>query len=310
MSLLSLISNLYVIINLIVLPINDCHYFQENSSINGNNTFFNIETQKNKNIFPIKKNNDSVGVQVSAKSVLIKDSKTDKILWSKNSEEIRPIASITKLMTAMILLDMENINWEHPAEIRESDINGDFYKIKIYSWEKIKLEDLFKITLMTSSNTGTKILINNTGLSEDEFVKKMNRKAEELNLNNTSFKDPTGLSDENISTASELLQLVKHAFSYPKIKEATSTKTFNFKTLNSNRYINVRNTNDLIGGYLNIKAGKTGYTDAAGFCLMSEITYQNKGPILVVVLGSESHYERFSDLKAISTWVFDNYEWQ
>lgn len=319
MSLFSILSNIYIVLNLLILPINQNYYFQaepinptHKSKEQKNSIFFNVKSEKTTqtNTLPTKITNDSIGVEVTAKSVLVKDSKTDKILWSKNSDEIRPIASITKLMTAIVLLNLENISWQKEVEIDKSDVNGDFNKLKIYTWEKIKFEDLFIITLMTSSNAGTKILIKNSGLSEEEFVKKMNEKAKKLGLKNTSFKDPTGLNKYNLSTAIELLKITKKAFSYTKIKQATSNQNFTFQPLNSKRYININNTNDLIGGYLNIEAGKTGYTESSGYCLVSEVSHENKGPILVIVLGSASHYERFSDLKSISTWIFNNYSWE
>lgn len=307
MSLLNLISSLFIITNLIILPIKDNYYFQEN---NNSQTFFNIQKQKNNNKFPLKKNSDSLGVKISAKSVLVKDINSDKILWSKNSQEVRSIASITKLMTALVLMDMENIDWEKKIDINEEDTQGDFNKLKIYTWEKIKFKDLFISSLVASSNSGIKLLIKNTGLNEEEFVNKMNQKTLELGLKNTKFSDPTGLNSENISTAEEILILAQKAFSYSNIKETTSKNKYSFRTINTNRLITINNTNELIGGYLDIQAGKTGYTEEAGFCLVSEVIYQQHGPILIVVLGSDSHSERFSDLKAITTWTFNNYIWE
>ena len=311
MSLLSIISSLFLITNLIVFPIGKNYYFQEKLSEEGR-TFFNIqsETSKDNNIFPLKKINDSLGVKVSAKSVLVQDLNSSKILWSKNGKKIRPIASITKLMTTIVLLESEGIDWEKEVVINKEDLNGDFNKLKIYNWEKIKLKDLFISSLVASSNTGIEILLKNIDIPREEFVQKMNKKAMEMKLNNTKFEDPTGLTANNVSTAEEILKIASAAFSYPNIKAATSQKGYSFCTIDSNRLINISNTNDLIGGYLNIEAGKTGYIEAAGFCLVSEVSYQNQGPILVVVLGSNSHYERFTDLKAISTWIFNNYSWQ
>jgi len=311
MSLLSIISSLFLITNLIVFPIGKNYYFQEKLSEEGS-TFFNIqsETSKDNNIFPLKKINDSLGVKVSAKSVLVQDLNSSKILWSKNGKKIRPIASITKLMTTIVLLESEGIDWEKEVVINKEDLNGDFNKLKIYNWEKIKLKDLFISSLVASSNTGIEILLKNIDIPREEFVQKMNKKAMEMKLNNTKFEDPTGLTANNVSTAEEVLKIATKAFSYPNIKAATSQKGYSFRTIDSNRLINISNTNDLIGGYLNIEAGKTGYIETAGFCLVSEVSYQNQGPILVVVLGSSSHYERFTDLKAISTWIFNNYSWQ
>ena len=310
MSLILIISNLLLITNLISLPITQNFYFETNN-LNTDEMFFNIKSEKSSTPdFPLKKRSDSLGVKVSAQSVLVKDFNTDKILWSKNKDEIKSIASISKLMTAMVILDLEEINLEQEIKIEKIDINGDFNKLKIYNWETIKFIDLLKISLITSSNTGIKILIKNTGLNEEEFVEKMNQKAKYLNLENTKFADPTGLDKDNVSTAWELIKMTKKAFSYPEIAQATSQKNYSFQTINSHRLVNVQNTNDLIGGYLNIEAGKTGYIEEAGYCLISKVGYKEQGPILVVVLGSESHYQRFSDLKNVSTWTFNNYTWK
>jgi serine-type D-Ala-D-Ala endopeptidase (penicillin-binding protein 7) len=311
MNLFSIISNLFLITNIIAIPISDNFYIQENKTEEGV-TFFNIQSEKinQENLSPIKNSNDSIGVKVSAKSILVEDSNSNKILWSKNSDEIRSIASITKLMTALVLLESEDTDWEKEIVIDKTDLNGDFNKLNIYNWEKIKFKDLFISSLIASSNTGINILIKNTGISEEDFVRKMNNKAIEIGLNKTKFEDPTGLGANNVSTAKEILKLTKKAFSYPNIKKATSNKNYSFRTINTNRLIYVKNTNELINGYLEIKAGKTGYTESAGFCLVSEISYQDKGPILIVVLGSDSHYERFSDLKTIATWTFNNYSWK
>ena len=138
----------------------------------------------------------------------------------------------------------------------------------------------------------------------------MNQKAKELGLKDTVFKDPTGLSNDNVSTANEILIFSKRAFEYPKIREITSKKDYSFSAVDSERIITLKNTNDLVGNYLKIESGKTGTTDDAGSCLVSEISYENKGPILAVVLGSASHFERFSDLKTLAFWVFENYVWQ
>ncbi len=310
MSLILIISNILLITNLISLPITQNFYFETNNP-DAEEIFFNIQSEKNSTPnFPLKNPSDSLGVKVSAQSVLVKDFNTDKILWSKNKDEIRSIASISKLMTAMVMLDLEEIELDKEIKIEKNDLNGDFNKLKIYNWETIKFIDLLRVSLITSSNTGIKILTKNTGLSEEEFVKKMNQKAKYLNLENTKFTDPTGLNKDNVSTAQELIKMTKKAFSYPEIEQATSQKNYSFQTINSQRWINVENTNDLIGGYLNIEAGKTGYTEEAGYCLISKISYQEQGPILIVVLGSESHYQRFSDLKSVSTWIFNNYTWK
>lgn len=306
MTLFHIIANIIPIINIISLPINDNFYFQTKSV--EQKTFFEIIKQENQSAYPIKKTNDSLGVKISAKSALVQDVKSKKILWSKNKDEVRSIASITKLMTGLVLAEIKDFNWEKEITIIDSDNIGDFNKLKLSTGDSIKLRDLFSASIITSSNNGIETLIKNSGVKKEKFVEMMNNKAQEIGMKNTSFKEPTGLDPEDVSTASDLIILLEKAFSYPIIKESTSKKQYTFKASNS-REITVSNTNELIGSYLSIHAGKTGYTENAGFCLVSQVEYDNKGPIWAIVLGSNSHLERFTDLKTVSTWVFKNYIW-
>lgn len=306
MNLFYIIANIIPIINIVALPINNNFYFQTKNI--GDKTFFEITKQENNSNYPIKKINDSLGVKISAKSALVQDVKSKKILWSKNKDEVRSIASITKLMTGLVLADIKDFNWEKEIIINDNDNIGDFNKLKISVGDTVKLRDLFNASIITSSNNGIETLIKNSGIKKEKFIEMMNDEAKKIGMKNTNFKEPTGLDPENVSTASDLTILLEKTFSYPIIKESTSKKNYTFKVSNS-REITVSNTNELIGSYLNIHAGKTGYTEKAGFCLVSEVEYDNKGPIRTIVLGSESHYERFSDLKALSTWVFNNYIW-
>ncbi len=308
MAILFLITNLYSVLNLVVLPINATSYFDFKNQ--DNKIFFDIQFEKTEeeNIFPIKKANESLGVDISAKSALVKDLKTDKILFSKNINEKRSLASITKLMSAMVLIDL-NPDWNKVIEFSENP-GSDFNKLKLNVYDKIKFQDLFNVTILSSSNSGIEILIKNIGISRDEFINKMNQKARAFGLRDTFFIDPTGLDNNNISTANEILIFAEKAFKYEKIREISSLKNYSFSPVDESRVITIKNTNELIGSYLTIDAGKTGTTDDAGSCLVSEISYDDKGPILAVVLGSASHFERFSDLKSIAFWVFENYVWQ
>lgn len=275
---------------------------------NNDKTFIKFVANDNKNEFPKKIINDSLGIKVGAKSILVRDLNTDKILFSKNKDDVRQIASITKLMSAIVIKNLD-VDSEKLVEITTSDNIGDFSKTKILPGDKVKFKDLLSASLIVSSNSGVLCAIKNAGISEEDFVKKMNQKAKDLGLKYTYFEDATGLSNKNVSTADEILKITKLAFTYEDIKLETAQKKYLFKT-ESGREIEVSNTNELIGSYLNINAGKTGYTEEAGYCLVSEVEYDNKGPILVVVLGSDSHFERFSDLKDVSTWVFKNYKWK
>lgn len=297
-----------VLLSLLNITYNSDNFIYPEINNANNKTFIKFINNDNKSEFPKKIINDSLGVSVSAKSILVRDLNTDKILFSKNKDEVRQIASITKLMSAIVIRDL-NIDNEKIIEITKEDSIGDFSKTKLLPGDKLKFKDLLSDSLIVSSNSGVLCAIKNAGISHEDFVKKMNQKAKEIGLKNTSFEDATGLSNNNLSTADEILKITKLAFSYPDIKSETAQKKYSFQ-VSSGRLVEVSNTNELIGSYLNIEAGKTGYTEGAGYCLVSEVEYDGRGPILVVVLGSNSHFERFSDLKDVSNWIFKNYYWQ
>ena len=136
----------------------------------------------------------------------------------------------------------------------------------------------------------------------------MNKKAEELNLENTKFRDFTGLNNDNKSTALEISILALEAFSKEEIREVTKKKTYSFSNYNG-KYYKVFSTNKLLNSYLNIKAGKTGFTNAAGYCLVSEIENEEGQRILAVILNAQSNDHRFQDLKILAGWTLENYFW-
>ncbi len=306
MSLLFLASALFSVFNMSISKADDFYF--ENFNIDKN--YFDIVPQKSVDYYPIKKINDSLGVSISGESAFVKDIKTGKILWAKNADKQRSIASITKLMSAIVILKSSNVDWNKEIEITPDDLKGDYNKLKILNGDKVRYEDLFKASLAISSNSGIDILVKNLGMSSEDFVKKMNEETKSLGLSNTFFRDPTGLNNENVSTAREVLVFASFAFSYDKVRDATSKKIFSFPILNSKRNVDIRNTNELLSSYLKVGAGKTGTTEDAGYCLVSEISYMGKGPIIAVVLRSASHSDRFLDLKSLAGWVFDNYEWK
>jgi len=268
-----------------------------------------IETAPQKDV-----SSDSVGVEVSAQSVLVIDDKTNKILYDKNPKEVRSIASITKLMTALVFLDY-NPGWESEVQIIESD-HRDGGIVYLINGETISINDLFHVSLISSSNEATVALARSTGLSSEDFVKKMNEKAKTLGMNNTSFTDVTGLSNNNKSTAIDIAILAKMAFLNNNIKRVTSTESYSINIINRNITRNIKSTDKILnqefglgGQVYKVENGKTGYLELAGYNFVSQVSDNNNRKILVVVLGSETINSRFSDTKSLAYWVFNNYNW-
>ncbi len=267
-----------------------------------------IEKQvlNNYNIFPNKKDNKSLGVKINSTSAAVMDLNTNVILWKKNIKEIRSLASITKLMTALVFLDT-NFNWDTLITMKINDeVNGG--TTHILRGETVMVKDLFNVALISSDNNAINALVRSTGIDKEEYVYLMNKKAKELNLEDTNFTDFTGLSDNNKSTAFDILKLSKEAFSKEEIRNTTKKKIYNFRNYNG-KFYEVFSTNKLLDSYLNVIAGKTGFTNAAGYCLVSEIEGNNGNNILTVVLNAESNSHRFQDLKILSGWVLENYFW-
>ena len=228
------------------------------------------------------------------------------ILWQKNADQVRSIASITKLMTALVFLD-NNPGWNTEITLEEQDeINGGTNRI--LRGEIVTVRDIFYTSLISSDNNATRALVRSTGLEENSFVDQMNAKAKDLDLSNTDFADPTGLKDNNKSTALDILVLARIAFNNQDINDAVSRAVYNFQAISGKNH-KITTTNKLFNSFLDIKAGKTGFVNASGYCLVAEVGGVGEQNIISVVLGSDSHDGRFQDLKILSAWVLDNFTW-
>lgn len=263
----------------------------------------NINTE-----FPKRKMTGSFEPIIAAESALALDMKTGKILFQKNGFEKRSIASITKLMTVMVFLESET-DWNKSVTIVQNDkINGG--RVAIKPGEVINLRDLLRIALIGSINSAASSLARATDLSYDEFIKRMNSKAQELGMNESIFVDATGVNPSNQATAMDVALLLRTALQEPLIKEVLTTEKYIFRADSGQKHI-IRNTNKLLKSYLDIVGGKTGYIDEAGFCLANLIKSEMATDgIVVVILGAKSKEDRFQQNKFLSQWVFDNWEWE
>ena len=243
---------------------------------------------------------------IEAKSALVLDIGTDAVLYSKNSDEKMPIASLTKIMTALVIL--ENVDLDDTVIISKNAFDTDGRKDSLVIDEKIKAEDLLKIMLIRSNNTAAVSLAEHVSGSVEEFVKLMNKKAELLGLKNTNFSNPTGFdSEENYSTAYDIAQLFDYALDRPLIWEILRTQKLSLSSLDGNIKHNLKNTNLLLGRLENITGGKTGLTDEAGQCLALVVGDPiNNHRIISVVLNAE---DRFLETEKLVGWVFGSYVW-
>jgi len=255
-------------------------------------------------IGPIKIDSVYLDVQISSSHVIALDIESGKIIYSKGDKETRPIASLTKLISMLVILDL-NPDWQVATIMPySSTFEGNKY---IKQSEEITLDDLFYTALVGSDNSAVKALIKALGFEETKFVDLMNQKAIDIGLDNTHFVDSTGLSEKNISTARDVAKLFMLALKNSKIKDALSTEKYIFSSQLGNH--TVINTNLLLASQnFQITAGKTGYTDEAGWCLATQGDIQGH-PVLTVILGSNTDTNRFQDTKSIYWWLDQNYHW-
>ncbi|MDP3025548.1 MAG: serine hydrolase [candidate division Zixibacteria bacterium] len=239
----------------------------------------------------------SKGFRLTAKSALVLDLDKGTVLYDKNCEEVRSIASLTKLMTAMVFLEC-GIDLFDTITISREDAKISA-KSRLRPGETFYLIDLLHASLMPSDNRATRALVRATGLSPQEFVGRMNRKADSLSLVNTEFSDPTGLDADNVSTAWETAKLLKVALSYPLISQITTRTLYKFFSVNKRRRIHqLSNSNRLLRGDFEVLGGKTGFIGKSGWCLA--VMLKNiEEKLCVVILGSASNMRRFAEARHI-----------
>ena len=150
-------------------------------------------------------------------------------------------------------------------------------------------------------------LVRSTGLPIHEFVAKMNKKAKELGMDSTHFTDVTGLTPYNVSTVRDLFILGRVVWQQPDILDATSKQSYLLQIDNKRR--RVISTDKLFGSFVEVEAGKTGYTEEAGYCFFAKLANEEGDEILAVVLGSESEESRFQEVKTLAWWTFNNFIW-
>ncbi len=247
---------------------------------------------------------------IEASSSIAIDCHSGEILWDNESDTVRPIASITKLMTALVFLS-SNPDWNKIYELQKEDVRvgGKSY---IYPGDQVKVKDLFYLTLVGSDNTAAVALARSMGLTEAEFVAKMNQQAKDFGLTKTKFEDISGLSDGNVSTAREILALAKRCLANEKIRDTTIEENYEFSTVGG-RDVQVQSTDALLSVFpvdgINIIGGKTGHTDEAGYCFVGEFINQAGHKIMSVVMGTNSDEDRFAQTKKLVKWAYDNYSW-
>jgi len=253
---------------------------------------------------------------ISAESAVVVDQGSRTMLYQQDIDTVRSIASITKLMTALIFVE-QGIDWEQQVTLVGSDMRpGASSEIGI--GESTTARNLFAAMLIASSNESAVALARITGLSEADFITKMNDKAKTLGMNNTTFADMTGLNVGNLSTARDLAVLGQAVFAQPDIARVAnkSEQVISVVSLGKTVDRKLKSTNLIIGDSFGderaeaiVEAGKTGFIESAGYCMLSQIKGANDQRLTVVVLGSDTLTGRFVDTKNLAAWTLSTYQW-
>lgn len=242
--------------------------------------------------------NISEGPKISSESAILFDLNSGQVMIGKNVDEVRSIASLTKVATAMVFLasspDLLQI-----ATVTREDKEGAGHS-RLYTGEMVTLYDIFHLALICSDNVAARILARSSGVSADEFVAHMNGLASYFNLSHTHFVEPTGLDSANVSTAAEYAIIFRAALEYDLISEVISKKSHSFTPVNRNRRYTIHNTNRLLGRY-DIIGGKTGYTCESGYCLALGVKGTDGKKLAAIVLGAPSSGYRFRDAAKLLT---------
>ncbi len=236
----------------------------------------------------------SESVEITAESALIMEVSSGMVIFGKNIHEQRSIASLTKLMTALVVLEEENI-W-NTASVSEEAVSVEGSSMYLLTGESLRISDLLIGVLVRSANDAALVLAEQAGESVKEFVQMMNRRAHYLGMKNTHFSNPHGLDDpENYSTAFDVALLSKKMIESDFVRRTAQIRKTSVSDITNSFSHELKTTNMLLSSPFSIYGLKTGTTDQAGECFVGLTKISGK-EYLIVILGSS---ERFQDTKAL-----------
>jgi D-alanyl-D-alanine endopeptidase (penicillin-binding protein 7) len=239
---------------------------------------------------------------LKSSSALVLEQEGERVLYAKNTGEVMPIASITKLMTAMVTLDAK-LSLDDLVAVTNEDldrIKGTTSRLRVGAM--LTRKDLLRLALMASENRAAAALSRAYPGGREAFVAAMNRKATVLGMWQTEFVDGTGLSSRNVSTAEDLGRLVRAAYGYSLIREFT-TDSVHTVTLYDGQQLQYTNSNRMVKNTdWEIGLSKTGYISEAGRCLVLQAMIQSR-PVIIVLLHSWGTLTRIGDANRIRRWM-------
>jgi len=236
-----------------------------------------------------------------AEAAIIYEVETGKVLWESHGQDQRSIASITKVMTAIVFLE-ESPDLSAPVLVQRADMRG-ASTTYLRSGDKVTKGDLLHLMLIASDNAAARVLARTSSHGTEGFVRRMNEKAVDLGLASTQYADTSGLLAANVSSAYDLARLITHASGDPRISSIMQKQ--DYKAVAGRRTITIHSTNQLVRqGDVDVQAGKTGFITKAGYCLATLLRLPQGGPqVAVVVLGAKSNAGRFWETRHLFNWM-------
>jgi D-alanyl-D-alanine endopeptidase (penicillin-binding protein 7) len=238
---------------------------------------------------------------VRAEAAIIYNPETGEVLWENHSKDQRSMASITKVMTALVFLE-SNTPLSTMVTVQTADVlhASTTYLRKGFV---IPAEDLLNLLLVGSDNAAARALARNSVLGYDAFIQRMNEKAKELGLESTVYADPSGLLSENMSSAYDLARLIAYAAADERI--GAIMRKSSFTTNVGKRQITAHSTNQIVrAGDIDVVGGKTGFIGRSGYCLATLLRLPQSGQqVAFVVLGAKSNASRFWETRHLFNWM-------
>jgi D-alanyl-D-alanine endopeptidase (penicillin-binding protein 7) len=237
---------------------------------------------------------------IRAEAAIVYNPVTQQVLWEENAQNSRSIASITKVMTAVVFLE-HALDLTTPVKIERSDVRA-ASTTYLRANDVLTPNDLLNLLLIGSDNAAARALARVSPFGTDGFIEKMNAKAQELGLEHTHYVDPSGLIALNVSSAYDMARLISFAAGDERI--ASIMRKSSEQIVTNTRTVNVHSTNKLLlGGDIDVRGGKTGFISKSGYCLATLLQVPNGDPVAVVVLGARSSAGRFLEAKHLFNWM-------
>lgn len=241
-----------------------------------------------------------------AEAAIIYDPETGKVLWESHGQDQRSIASITKVMTAVVFLE-DSPDLSQTVTVTAADRRGGSTTY-LRTGDKVTKEDLLHLMLIASDNVAARVLARSSSYGAEGFVARMNQKAVDLGLTSTKYADTSGLLSANVSSAYDMARLITYVSSVPQISNVMQKQEYTAAAVASRsrrRQITIHSTNQLVRqGDVEVQAGKTGFIRSAGYCLATLLRLPQGGPqVAVVILGAKSNAGRFLETRHLFNWL-------